>query len=52
MTLKEAVKILEQHNKWRRGDDIIPMLSPRDVGIAIDAVLAEVKKTLKTGKKV
>jgi hypothetical protein len=51
MTLKEAVKILEQHNKWRRGDDSIPMLAPKDVGVAIDVVLAEVKKTLKTGKK-
>lgn len=43
MKLKQAIGILETHNRWRRGEDVEPMLKPRDIGIAIDTVLAYVK---------
>lgn len=38
MNLKTAVKILREHNEWRRGGDG-PMVSPADLGIAIDTVV-------------
>lgn len=46
MTLIEAIQILETHNKWRRGAEI-PMEEPKNIGIAIDVILKEVKKQLK-----
>lgn len=42
MTLKEAMKILELHNEWRRGADI-PLQSPELIGIAIDTILTHLK---------
>lgn len=39
MTLQEAVAILENHNKWRRGDDTIKMAEPKELGIAIDLIV-------------
>ncbi len=44
MKLDEAIKILELHNKWRRGDEIVDMQAPYKVGIAIDVVLRAVKR--------
>lgn len=41
MELKEAMEILERHNKWRRGAEI-PQESPGELGIAIDTVLEAV----------
>ena len=41
MELKEAIEILERHNKWRRGAEI-PQESPGELGIAIDTVLEAV----------
>ena len=38
MTLKEAIKLLESHNKWRRGEDIEPT-NLTQLGIAIDLVV-------------
>jgi len=46
MTLKEAVKILENHNKWRRdrsNDNKIMMSDPKQLGIAIDTVVKSYK---------
>jgi len=41
MTYKEAKEILENHNKWRRGDDDFSPADPKKLGQAIDlAVLA------------
>ena len=40
MELKQAVKILSDHNKWRRGDDSIKMVCPAKLGKAIDLVVA------------
>lgn len=44
MTEQEALKLLQRHNRWRRGDDSVEMEDPRALGIAIDVacrVLAE-----------
>jgi len=50
MKLKEAVEILEKHNKWRR-DNSIPgkyeMANPKELGIAIDTVVRFIKEDLK-----
>ena len=43
MTLEQAIEILETHNRWRRGDDTVPMLKPKDIGIAIDVVVSYFK---------
>lgn len=37
MTIAEAIKILREHNRWRRGADI-PMLDPAMIGRAIEIV--------------
>ena len=38
MTLPEAVKILKDHNAWRRGDDS-EMINPTTLGIAIYLII-------------
>ena len=49
MTTDEAVAILKRHNEWRRGAEI-PMEDPRDLGIAIDTVINELRILRKTLK--
>lgn len=47
MKLKEAIQILEQHNKWRRDNSIPPKLemqNPKQLGIAIDVIIKHLKK--------
>jgi|TARA_R110002033_G_C3813193_1_gene232350 hypothetical protein len=39
MTLQEAVTLLENHNKWRRGDDTLEMAEPKDLGMAIELIV-------------
>ena len=42
MELKQAVQILKDHNEWRRDDTGLipqPMISPKDLGIAIDVIV-------------
>lgn len=39
MTLQEAVTLLENHNKWRRGDDTLGMVEPKDLGMAIELIV-------------
>lgn len=44
MTEREALELLQRHNRWRRGDDSVEMAAPRALGLAIDVacrVLAE-----------
>lgn len=44
MTEREALELLQRHNRWRRGDNSIEMADPRAIGLAIDEacrVLAE-----------
>ncbi len=42
MNKNELIDFLIAHNKWRRGDDI-PMKSPKDIGIAVEAVVSVLK---------
>jgi len=47
MKLKEAITILENHNKWRRNDKVpndIVMAEPKELGVAIDTVVSGFKK--------
>ena len=43
MTLPEAIKIIEHHQKWRLDSDI-GMVHPKIVTKALDVILNEVKK--------
>lgn len=43
MEVQEALRILEQHNKWRRGADV-EMTNPTLLGEAIDIVVREYKE--------
>jgi len=45
MTLKEAVDILEIHQKWRRGAEI-PQVCPTKLGIALDMIVKRLNKHL------
>ncbi len=42
MKKNELIDFLILHNKWRRGADI-PMKSPKDIGMTIEAVVAVLK---------
>jgi ribosomal protein S27AE len=46
MELKQAIKILEAHNRWRRGEDVEPMVEPTEIGDAIDVVVEYVKNNI------
>ena len=46
MDIKQAIGILETHNRWRRGEDSEPMLNTKDIGIAIDVVVEYVKNNV------
>ena len=48
MTIEQARNILITFNRWRRGEDVEPMLEPSDIGKAIDVAiyLLEEKNTL------
>ena len=43
MDVQEALRLLEHHNKWRKGADI-KMPNPKDLSEAIDTVVNEFKK--------
>jgi hypothetical protein len=43
MEKKEAIKILRYFQKWRRGARI-PMPDPKEVGLAIDTAIKELRK--------
>lgn len=42
MNIDEATKLLEDHNKWRRGDESLAMQPVNLIGEAIDTVLAHI----------
>ena len=46
MELKQAIGTLEMHNRWRRGEDVEPMLKPSDIGVAIDTVVEYIKNNV------
>ena len=46
MTLKQAIKIIENHNKWRRDNNVPPKTKtgdPKKLGIALDVLLIVAK---------
>lgn len=51
MTKKEALNILVEFQKWRRGAEI-PMQEPRIIGEAIDVAIAVLKEGTKNESKV
>jgi len=50
MKITEALQILKDHQKWRRGDDSIEATNPKQLGIAIDVILDAVEKILEVSK--
>ena len=42
MTIKKAIEITKHHQAWRRGAEI-EMLSPREIGIAIDIIIERIE---------
>ncbi len=43
MVLKEAINILDEHNKWRRGLVVEMKYTPKEIGDSIDLILKQVK---------
>ena len=46
MTLKQAIKVVESHNKWRRDKNVPPktkMANPTELGKALDVLLVVAK---------
>ena len=46
MTLKQAIRIVESHNKWRRDNNVPPktkMGNPKQLGVALDVLLTVAK---------
>lgn len=44
MNKKECIKILSDHQAWRRGDDTKPMTDPKTLGLAIDYAIHLLKQ--------
>lgn len=42
MKVKEIIKYLHNYQKWRRGADL-PMPTPKELGIAIDGAIRELR---------
>jgi len=40
MKLKKAIKILKDHNDWRKGSDTVLMTEPKTLTKAIETILA------------
>ena len=47
MTIQEAVKILEEYQKWRKGDETIEQLPPKLISETIETILTYLKNVLK-----
>ena len=50
MTLPEAIKLLENYQKWRRGAEI-PQPNPWVIGEAIDVLIKKVNENICTTKR-
>jgi hypothetical protein len=52
MTEEKALEILTHHQKWRRGrgGDDLPMLDPKEVGLALDVAIKAMKFQAKKPK--
>jgi hypothetical protein len=44
MTIEKAIEILDNHNKWRKGNDEISMTEPKILSKAIDTIINFHKK--------
>ena len=44
MTRKEALKVLHSYQKWRRGCNNKPIPTTKEIGIAIDIAIRELRK--------
>lgn len=44
MKVKEIIKYLHNYQKWRRGADL-PMPNPKELGIAIDGAIRELRNS-------
>lgn len=51
MKIEKAIRILEEHNKWRRGAEI-PQQNPAEIGIAIDTIITCMRAVLDTMKQI
>lgn len=51
MTEREALELLQRHNRWRRGDDSIGMADPRAIGLAIDVACRVLAKHIHEKEK-
>ncbi len=48
MTIKQAIEIVELHNKWRRdNDNKFKMADPKELGIALDLLVTVAKNVCK-----
>ncbi len=47
MKVEDAIKLLRDHNKWRRGDETLEMAHPTQLGIAIETVCDAAEKLTK-----
>lgn len=53
MTIKQAIEIVELHNKWRRDDNNkFKMADPKELGIALDILVGVAKNFCEMGGKV
>lgn len=50
MTIKQAIKILKEHNEWRRGAET-PQIEPKILGEAIDEVIDYFKNRPSTAQR-
>ena len=44
MKLEEVIEILENHQKWRKGDDTTPMTDPKDLSESLDITIELLKR--------
>jgi len=54
MTLKQAIKVLEKHNKWRTGNDFPTkgkMQSPKEITEAMEIAIHQLNQLIKPNKK-
>lgn len=47
MLVRDAIKILKNHNNWRRGDEDFEMQDPKTIGKAIDLVVSTMETLIK-----
>ena len=49
MNLKQTIKVLEEHNRWRRDNNVpakTKMVDPKILGMALDRAIEELNKLL------